>query len=578
MDPTAPDRTIPGAVPDLNTALAEHFARCAVGIFLLDGEGHFLAANAAFLSLTGIKATIVTGSTLRRFLVSDATGALEREMFEIVHRDGQWLGEVEFRSSIGETSPMLLSMARVGDGGEGATRYVGTVAEMGERRWLESESERRAKDLATFSQIAVATGSSTDPQEMLSTAARQVVEGLDVDACWIHRYDAEESTVTLVGEASYLDPSVQLPSALVPTALNPAVLRALETRELMEEQEKLERSIARILHLPLLARGEVVGVLSILSIAGEQLSAHDADLLRAVSYQIGTAVQNVRLVESVREHEAGLREKNEQLQRLVERLQAADRMKSEFLANTSHELRTPLNSIIGFLDLVIEGLVTDEVERTELLRHASRSSRQLLDLINDVLDLSRIEAGRLDLDFDEVPLAEVISGVETTMRVQARRKNLALEVGPLPPDLRVLADAARLRQVFLNVVGNAIKFTQQGGVTITVEESPGSPFVDVVIRDTGVGIPVGSREFLFKKFSQADASTTRKFGGTGLGLAIVKELVEAMGGAVRVDSPGENQGTQVTLTFARSGATCEMLAPQADPPTEEAPALPEGRI
>jgi len=339
----------------------------------------------------------------------------------------------------------------------------------------------------------------------------------------------------------------------VPTAVNPAVLRALETRELTAESELLDRSIATIIHLPLLARGDVVGVVSILSVEGEKLSVREADLLRAVSYQIGTALQNVRLVESVRRHESELQEKNEQLTQMVERLRKADRMKSDFLASTSHELRTPLNSIIGFLDLVVDGVVTDATERTDLLRQAARSGRQLLDLISDVLDLARIEAGRLELELEELSLGDLISGVVNTLRVQARRKALIVEAGPVPRDLRILADAARARQVLLNVVGNAVKFTPQGRVEIAVEKAPGSPFVDVVVRDTGIGLPVGNREFLFRKFSQADASTTRRFGGTGLGLAIVKELMEAMGGGVRLESPGENQGTVVTLTFARSG-------------------------
>jgi signal transduction histidine kinase len=360
--------------------------------------------------------------------------------------------------------------------------------------------------------------------------------------------------VVLVGEASYLNPSVRLSSRLVPTSVNPAVLRALETRELTAESELLDRSIATIIHLPLLARGDVVGVVSILSVEGEKLSVREADLLRAVSYQIGTAVQNVRLVESVRRHETGLQEKNEQLTQLVERLRAADKMKTEFLANTSHELRTPLNSIIGFLDLVIDGVVTDPTERTDLLRQAARSSRQLLDLINGVLDLARIEAGKLELNFEDVPLGELIAGVVGTLRVQARKKNLQLDAGPVSPGLRVLADEARGRQALLNVVGNAIKFTHEGHVRIDVEETPGSPFVDVVVSDTGIGVPEGKREFLFQKFSQVDASTTRRYGGTGLGLAIVKELMEAMGGSVRLESPGEDRGTTLTLTFARSAA------------------------
>jgi PAS domain S-box-containing protein len=535
-------------------ALADCFDASPLGMFLLDGERRFLAANRAFCALTGVGASILPGSSLRRFLSSEAPLDLEDRIFDEVAAEGHWLGQVDLRSSIGETSPMLLSVAPVGGAATGAIRFVGTVAELGEQRWLEAESYNRAQDLATFSAIAVATGSSTDPQEMLTTAARQVVEGLGVDACWIHRYDARESSVVLVGEASYLNPSVRLSPRLVPTSVNPAVLRALDTGELTAESELLERSIATIIHLPLLARGETVGVVSILSVEGEKLSVREADLLRAVSYQIGTAVQNVRLVESVREHEGELQEKNEQLTQLVERLRAADKMKSEFLANTSHELRTPLNSIIGFLDLVIDGVVTDATERTDLLRQAARSSRQLLDLINGVLDLARIEAGRLELDFEDLSLRDLVDGVVSTLRVQARKKHLTLAADPAPEGLRVLADTARARQVLLNVVGNAVKFTHEGEVRISVRQTPGSPFLDVVVRDTGIGIPAGNREFLFRKFSQADASTTRRYGGTGLGLAIVKELMEAMGGSVRLESAGENRGTTVVLTFARSGA------------------------
>jgi len=524
-----------------------------MGMFLLDADRRFLVANGAFSRLTGTNSAILAGSSLRRFLSSEAPLDLEDRIFQEIAAEGHWLGQIDFRSSIGETSPMLLSITPARAPEPGPVRFVGSIAELGEQRWLEAESFRRAQDLAAFSAIAVATGSSTDPQEMLATAARQVVDGLGVDACWIHRYDAEESRVMLVGEASYLNPSLRLSPRLVPTAVNPAVLRALETRELTAESELLDRSIATIIHLPLLARGDVVGVVSILSVEGEKLSVREADLLRAVSYQIGTALQNVRLVESVRRHESELQEKNEQLTQMVERLRKADRMKSDFLASTSHELRTPLNSIIGFLDLVVDGVVTDATERTDLLRQAARSGRQLLDLISDVLDLARIEAGRLELELEDLSLGDLISGVVNTLRVQARRKALIVEAGPVPRDLRILADAARARQVLLNVVGNAVKFTPQGRVEIAVEKAPGSPFVDVVVRDTGIGLPVGNREFLFRKFSQADASTTRRFGGTGLGLAIVKELMEAMGGGVRLESPGENQGTVVTLTFARSG-------------------------
>jgi signal transduction histidine kinase len=273
----------------------------------------------------------------------------------------------------------------------------------------------------------------------------------------------------------------------------------------------------------------------------------------------GGSFQNVRLLESIQEQQEELQAKNAQLELYVEELMNADRLKNEFLANTSHELRTPLNSIIGFLNLVLDGLCESEEEQKELLGHALRSGRHLLDLINDVLDLSRIEAGRLQLGLRDVDLGFVLAEVQSTLAIQAHEKHLKFEVAPPPHGVRVSADESRLRQVLMNIVGNAIKFTQSGGVQVAVDAPGGSPFIEIRVKDTGIGVPADRRERLFRKFSQADASTTRKFGGSGLGLVIVKELLEMMGGSIRLDSAGEGSGTLVTISVARAVAQAPPL-------------------
>jgi len=542
-------------IQGLGEALRENFDRSHVGHILLAPDRRIVAVNEALSKLAGISASILPGSFLRRFLWSEEAGDLEDRIFQEVDQDGRWIGEVDFRSSLGDSSPMMLAITSVPEADGVTVRYIATVVEMGQQRWIEAESFRRAQELAAFAAIAVATGSSHDPQEMLTAVSRQVVEGLGMDACWIQRYDARESALHLVGEASYLNPSIKLSSRMIPDAINPAVIQAMQTRELVAESELLDRSIATVVHMPLLARDEVVGVISILSIAGEKLSARESDLLRAISYQIGTAVQNARLVESVRQHETELQEKNDQLERVVQRLRAADKMKSEFLANMSHELRTPLNSIIGFLNLVVDGLCQDEAEQTELLRHALTSSRHLLNLINDVLDLSRIEAGRLEVELEEMKLEPILADVFEGLEVQAREQGLDLRRDVIDPELLVQADAARLRQILVNVIGNAVKFTKVGSVSVSVQAPEGSPYVDIEVRDTGIGIPLERREFLFQKFSQADASMTRKFGGSGLGLVIVKELLDMMGGTVKVESPGVGLGTTVVISIVRGRST-----------------------
>ena len=534
-------------------ALRQHFEKVPVGMLLVAEDRTIVRANEAMSAITGLSVTILSGSPFRRFLSTDAPLDLEDGIFEELEHTGHWLGEVEIRTSIGDTSPMLITITPVDVPGDPA-RYVVTVFEMGHQRWIEAESTRRGAELGVLSSLAVATGGGIDPHEMLTAAARVIVEGLEVDACWIHRLEEAGAPLQLAAEASNLDASLRLSSYMIPDAINPSVLEAVQTREQVSESELLDRSIATVVHVPLLSRDLVVGVMSILSVEGEKLSTRNSDLLRAAGYKIGNAIQNMRLLESVRRHQAELQEKNQQLEGLVAELREADRMKNEFLANTSHELRTPLNSIIGFLNLVIDGLCENEEEKMELLGHALKSGKHLLSLINDVLDLARIEAGRLKVECGDVALAPLVEEVARTMVVQAKDKDLALISGMVPFDLRVVADEDRLRQVLVNVIGNAIKFTPRGSVTLQVESMPGAPFVEISVRDTGIGISPENLERLFRKFSQVETSTTRKYGGTGLGLVIVKELVEMMGGTVRLDSAGTGKGSTVTLSLQRAAS------------------------
>jgi PAS domain S-box-containing protein len=534
-------------------ALHQHFESAPIGMLLLSGERMIVRANEAMSAISGLQPAILAGSPFRRFLSTDASLDLEDRVFEEVERSGRWLGEIELRTSLGDTSPMLVAITPVSRECD-PIRYVVTVFEMGNQRWIEAESSRRAAELGALSALAVAIGGIAEPERVLDAAAREIVEGLELDACWIHRYEPSESQLELVAKASHLDPSLKLSPFMMPNGGQSGVMRAVQAREQITESELLERSIATVMHVPLLARDEVVGVMSILSVEGEKLSTRNSELLRAVGYQLGTAIQNVRLLESIKHQQAELQEKNDQLEHLVTELREADRMKNEFLANTSHELRTPLNSIIGFLNLVVDGLCESDEEQMELLGHALTSGKHLLSLINEVLDLSRIEAGRLQVECAEIDLGSVLNEVAATMAAQAREKELGLYCPRVPDGLRVIADEARLRQVLVNVIGNAVKFTPKGSVTIGVESPASSDSVSVWVRDTGIGVGKEKRQRLFRKFSQGDTSTTRKFGGTGLGLVIVKELVEMMGGSVGLESAGDGQGTTVTLSLRRATA------------------------
>jgi two-component system sensor histidine kinase BarA len=274
---------------------------------------------------------------------------------------------------------------------------------------------------------------------------------------------------------------------------------------------------------------------------------------------------------SVRESYRQLEDKTARLQEAFEKLKELDRLKSNFLATVSHELRTPLTSIIGYSEMLSEGLAGElQPEQLEFVRTIHEKGGQLLSLITGLLDLSKLESGTMRMKMGTVRIEAVLAEVVSTLTPTARKKGVRLELGPRAGLAELRGDPERLRQVFLNLVENAIKFTPaQGSITLSgtmVQESgdsddgdsadrfgddgfgddgfgeaglallaPTRTRVEVRVADTGIGIPERERAKVFDAFYQVDSSSTREYGGTGLGLSIVKRLVEGHGGTIRIE-------------------------------------------
>jgi signal transduction histidine kinase len=298
------------------------------------------------------------------------------------------------------------------------------------------------------------------------------------------------------------------------------------------------------LTVPLEVRGEAVGQLVV---AGQDKPSPEMlELAESVAAQASIHLETLRLTE--------------ELQRRAEELQELDRLKSGFLANMSHELRTPLNSILGFSDVILlelDGPLTPEMNND--LQLIQKNGQHLLHLINDVLDMAKIESGRMNLHPENFKVHDVLDEVRSITSTLASEKNISLFIEEdSDQEVEILADNTRIRQVMINLVNNAIKFTEKGRVTIRAQMQEET--VLITVKDTGVGIPEEKLEDIFQEFTQVDTSTTRKVGGTGLGLPISRRLIEMHGGRLWAESTGvEGEGSSFFVELPLEARVTEVV-------------------
>ncbi|MGH2499393.1 MAG: GAF domain-containing protein [Candidatus Limnocylindria bacterium] len=410
-------------------------------------------------------------------------------------------------------------------------------------RLFNETREALEQQTATSEVLGVISSSPTDLQPVFKAILEKGARLVEASVAALFLYDGEalscaatHNVTSEFGEA--------LRSRIVPSRETPTRRAALERRvvhvaDLLSDPDyapllahRLENARA-VLAIPMLREDALVGVITVWRREVRPFTGKQIQLLSTFAAQAVIAIENARLFREIQE-------KSRQLE-------VASRHKSEFLANMSHELRTPLNAIIGFSEVLLERMFGDLNERQdEYLRDVVSSGRHLLSLINDILDLSKIEAGRMELDLTVVSLRDALENGLTLVRDRASRHGISLDAD-VPADLpEVQADERKLKQVIVNLLSNAVKFTPDGGrVHVTVEPRDGE--VRLAVRDTGIGIAAADQERIFEEFRQAGRDPERSREGTGLGLTLSKRIIELHGGRIWVESA---PGAGSTFTFA----------------------------
>jgi signal transduction histidine kinase/HAMP domain-containing protein len=298
----------------------------------------------------------------------------------------------------------------------------------------------------------------------------------------------------------------------------------------------MESGYRSVIAVPLILREQPIGAFILYTADPHTISSRDTFLLSTAAMQTSIAIQNAMLYAEVTDKNAALERAND--------------LKSQFLANVTHELRSPLHSIISYGSLIVEGFVDGDLtaEQEEHIQFMIRRAEDLSHLVDDMLDLSKIEADRIEVIPEPLAMKQFLPEIVNQLKPMANNKDLSLLLEIEEGIPLALADSHRLRQVMINLVSNALKFTEKGGVTIRCNRLRDQKMLSVSVTDTGIGITPSALSYIFEAFRQADGSTTRRFGGTGLGLTIAKKLIELQGGQIAVESvPGE--GTTFTFTL-----------------------------
>ena len=525
--------------------------RSADAVFMTDIEGTIVYANPSFENIYGFSVDEVIGATPRIL----KSGVIPLEQYKYfwgtLLNKGTVSGEIVNKRKDGKLIPIEGTNSPILDENGEILGFLAIHSDITQRKENEEALKRRNEYLAASAEIGRLVTSTLDLEAIFTRSVNLVVERFGFYHASIFIIDETGFNAVLQEATGVTGKKLKDRKHTLAVGSNSTVGKASSTGEVvvinntaidpLHKPNPLLPETQAESAIPLRVGNRTIGILDIQSTEIDAFTEDDIAILQLLADQIAVGIDNARSYNIA--------------QQAVEEMREVDRLKSQFLANMSHELRTPLNSIIGFARVILKGIdgPITELQQQDLTA-IFNSGQHLLGLINDILDLSRIEAGKMELTFDEVNLKDLISSVMSTAVGLVKDKQIQLR-SDLAEDLPIVrADAMRIRQVLINFLSNAAKFTEEGEIIVKAfleKTDRGQPAVTVNVIDTGPGIAEEDQSKLFQPFSQVDASLTRKVGGSGLGLSICHHLIQMHNGQIGVSSaPGKGSTFYFSIPVA----------------------------